>query len=221
MTRPSSRRDGGPNPDSRLRGRSPGSARVLIALAGVVVIVLAVGLAIAAGGGFGGPGAARATPMPSAAISVTLPELASASPSSGPLPSGASAIGIRATRIRVARLGIDLPIIEGDGIDAPFGKAAHFPGTAWPGGASNIYLYAHARDGMFIALWRAKRGDEVILQLVDRSLRTYVVTQVLPHVPWNAIQYLDRTPSEQLTLQTCTSYLPTAPRFIVIAVPKS
>jgi len=40
-------------------------------------------------------------------------------------------------------------------------------------------------------------------------------------VAWNAVQYLDPTPTEQLTLQTCTSYENTAPRFLVIAVPKS
>ncbi len=131
-----------------------------------------------------------------------------------------AALGIKATQIQIARLGIDMPIVEGDGIDAPLGKAAHFPGTAWPDGASNIYLYAHARDEMFIGLWQAKPGDEVVLQLVDDTQRTYVVSQILPKVAWNAIQYLDPTPTEQLTLQTCTSDQPTSPRFIVIAVPK-
>ena len=39
------------------------------------------------------------------------------------------------------------------------GKAAHFPGTGWPGGGTNIYIYGHAQDGMFIALWDARKGD--------------------------------------------------------------
>jgi len=119
----------------------------------------------------------------------------------------------------VERLEIDLPIIEGDGIDAPINKAAHFPSTGWPGGGTNIYIYGHAREGMFIALWEARRGDVVELDLVDGTTRRYVVTQVLPRVPWDAVEYLDPTPEEQLTLQTSTSYFPTAPRFIVIAVP--
>jgi hypothetical protein len=33
--------------------------------------------------------------------------------------------------------------------------------------------------------------------------------------------YLNPTPTEQLTLQTSTSYYATAPRFVVIAVPQS
>ena len=43
--------------------------------------------------------------------------------------------------------------------------------------------------------------------------------EVLPKVPLDAVKYLDPTPTEQLTLQTSTSYYPTAPRFVVIAVP--
>ncbi len=130
-------------------------------------------------------------------------------------------MGIQAKRIHIARLGINLAVIEGDGIDAPIGKAAHFPSSGWPGGGTNIYIYGHARTGMFISLWEARKGDTVVLDLVDGTTRTYVVTQVLPKVPWDSVQYLDPTPTEQLTLQTSTSYYPTAPRFIVIAVPKS
>jgi LPXTG-site transpeptidase (sortase) family protein len=124
-----------------------------------------------------------------------------------------------ATRIRIARLGIDLPIIEGDGIDAPIDKAAHYPGTGWPGGGTNIYLYGHARAGMFLPLWDARVGDTITLDLAGGGERTYRVVEVLPRVPWNAEQYLAPTPDEILTLQTSTSYYATAPRFIVIAEP--
>ena len=40
---------------------------------------------------------------------------------------------------------------------------------------------------MFISLWDARKGDTVVLDLVDGTSRTYVVTQVLPRVPWDAI----------------------------------
>jgi len=132
----------------------------------------------------------------------------------------ASMHAIVANRIVISRLGIDLRVVEGDGVDAPIGKVAHYPGTSWPGGGSNIYLYAHARDGMFINLWNARIGDEIILTLVDGSQRRYLVSQILPKVPWNDMSVLAATPTEQLTLQTCTSYQETAPRFLVIAVPE-
>jgi LPXTG-site transpeptidase (sortase) family protein len=124
-----------------------------------------------------------------------------------------------ARRIRIPRLDIDLQIVEGDGQDAPMRRAAHYPGTGWPGSGTNIYIYGHAQEGMFLALWDAKVGDEVFLDLKDGSTRSYLVTEVKPKVPWNALEYLDPTPTERLTLQTSTSYTPTAPRFIVIAEP--
>jgi LPXTG-site transpeptidase (sortase) family protein len=111
-------------------------------------------------------------------------------------------------------------IVEGDGLDAPLGRAAHYPGTSWPGGGSNIYLYAHARDGMFIKLWDAQVGDEVVLTLVDGSERRYVVSEIRPKVTWDDMSVLQPTPTEELSLQTCTAYLDTAPRFLVIAVPE-
>ncbi len=146
---------------------------------------------------------------------------ASATPAASPpaSPGPTANPGVVARRIIIERLGIDLPVVRGDGVDAPLGKAAHYPGTGWPNGGTNIYLYAHARDGMFINLWNARVGDTVDLALADGSTKAYRISKVLPHVPWDAIEYLDPTPTEQLTLQTCTSYEHTAPRFIVIAVP--
>ena len=219
--------------------------RVAIPATAALVVVLLAVFAIGLGAGAGqGSGTARPTASQAAAAFSDLPMVtvpptatpaltatastglaassaatgsASAPPSASPAPSAAGEV--RANRITIARLGIDIPIVEGDGIDTPIGKAAHYPGTAWPGGGSNIYLYGHARAGMFIGLWRARVGDRIELGLVDGTSRVYVVTKVLPKVPWNAMHYLDPTRTEQLTLQTCTSNYPTAPRFIVIAVP--
>ncbi len=161
------------------------------------------------------PTAAAASPGTTASALPAGSEATPPSASSTP----AAAKGIRANRIRIARLGIDLAIIEGDGIDAPIGKAAHFPGSAWPGDGSNVYIYGHARTGMFITLWKARVGDRIELDLVDGTSRTYAVIKVLPKVPWDAVTYLEPTKTEQLTVQTSTSYYPTAPRFVVIAAP--
>jgi sortase (surface protein transpeptidase) len=215
-----------------------GMPRRAATLAAVVaVIAVAVALASALGGGPAGSTPATAAPgtgpVASPAFSdlplVTVAPTATRAPTASPLDTGsatpspsptpAAEGGIRANRIRIARLGIDLAIIEGDGIDAPIGKAAHFPGSAWPGGGSNIYIYGHARTGMFITLWQAGVGDTIDLDLVDGTARVYVVTTVLPKVPWDAVMYLKPTATEQLTVQTSTSYYPTAPRFVVIAVP--
>ncbi len=160
------------------------------------------------------------TSVPSRAASVaSLPPASLSAATLAPFPPATTSAGVRATRIQLDRLDIDLPIVEGDGIDAPIGKVAHYPTSAWPGAGSNIYLYAHARTGMFLALWQARVGDRIGLDLVDGTSRFYRVTRVLPRVPYNAMQYLAPTPTEQLTLQTCTAYEADAPRFVVIAVP--
>ncbi len=202
----------------RVRGR----AAVLVAALAVLVVAAFIAL-----GGRPSPGAEpTGSPSGPASSAATLPPLPSSSaivPPTSSLPPivtpSPSPVGIVARRIQIPRLGIDLRIVEGDGLDAPMNKAAHYPGTGWPGGGTNIYLYAHAQTGMFLSLWQAKVGDQVVLDLVDGTTRTYVVTQVLPKVPYDALQYVAATPTEQLTLQTSTSYTPTAPRFIVIAVP--
>jgi len=203
------------------------------AIAGVAIVV---GLVIATGGGLGTtaptptPGDAQAvspafTDLPLVAVpptpavpAPTIGVTVAPTPASGSASPSASA-GVLANRIRIERLGIDLKIIEGDGIDAPINKAAHYPGSAWPGAGSNTYIYGHARKGMFLPLWKAREGDVVELDLVDGTTRTYVVDQVLPKVPWDAMKYVRPTATEQLTLQTSTSYHPTSPRFIVIALP--
>ena len=217
------------------------SRRAAAIVAGATVIAAAVFLAMTLGVGPSGTAPATATPGPIASpeysdvplvtIAPTASPLGTASarvsPSSSPpvtpaiSPSATPAAqrGIRANRIRIARLGIDLAIIEGDGVDAPIGKVAHYPGSAWPGDGSNVYIYGHARVGMFLPLWQVRVGDTVELDLVDGTSRTYVVAKVLPKVPFDAVTYLEPTPTEQLTLQTSTSYYPTAPRFVAIAVP--
>ncbi|MBF6606028.1 MAG: sortase [Chloroflexi bacterium] len=216
---------------SALRAGSPAGRRIVALGVVGLIAVSAIGTAIVLSGGFGGvsaggsgsggpslglSGGGGASGAPGATD--TLPPIATSPPT--PLPSPTPA-GIVATHILIARLGIDLPIVEGDGLDAPLGKAAHYPGSAWPGGGSNIYIYGHARVGMFLSLWQAQVGDKVVLTLADGTKRTYVVRKVLPDVPWDDVSYLNPTPTEQLTLQTSTSYYATAPRFVVIAVPQS
>lgn len=190
-------------------------------LVGGAIVVLAIAVALA--GGIGG-GSAVASPSPSGTsapstgptVTGTLPAIPTTTPLVTPTP---APLGIVARRIRIDRLGIDLQIVEGDGTEAPMNKAAHYPGTGWPGGGVNIYIYAHAQTGMFLTLWDAKVGDDVQLDLVDGTTRHYVVTDVTGKVPWNALDYLAATPPERLTLQTSTSYTATAPRFVVIAEP--
>jgi sortase (surface protein transpeptidase) len=130
-------------------------------------------------------------------------------------------------RIRIPRLAIDLALIEGDVARdvpnetspgaTPEGAAFHFPGTAVPGQPGNAYIYAHARAGMFLALWQATPGDRVEIDRPDGSKLDYVVSEVHPAVASSDVSWLQPTPDERLTLQTSTGPTPAYPRFVVVA----
>lgn len=125
----------------------------------------------------------------------------------------------RVDRIIVSRVGIDLPIRNGViGARVYERIAYHYPGTSWPGGHSNTYFYGHARAGSFLNLKYMRAGDIVMLHLVTGGWVRYKVTAVR-RVRWNDGRWTLLTSSERLTLQTCTSYYPTADKLVVVAVP--
>jgi hypothetical protein len=188
------------------------------------VLLLAVGIALVAGGqpqtGPVAPVAlpsvtATATPAPTATVgSAASP---TPLPTIGPIPDG--------YRVLMPRLGIDLPIAEGDlvrdSIDqqTPENYAFHFPGTAIPGTFGNSYLYAHARRGMFLTLWNARPGDEVTITTPAGAELKFIVTEVHPRVPPTETSWLQPAGDERLTLQTSTGPNKGDPRFVVVAAP--
>lgn len=143
---------------------------------------------------------------------------AATSPAVRPIPDG--------YRVQMPRLRIDLPIKEGDiarDIDdqqTPEHAAFHLPGTRIPGEGSNSYLYAHARTGMFLSLWEAREGDEVIIVAPDGTQLRYVVSEVHPRIPATETKWVQPTPTERVTLQTSTGPNPQDPRFVVVALPR-
>ena len=189
------------------------------------VLALCLGLVLIAGVRVETP----ASPPPSAVTAVT----------ASPLPSPTSlTVAPRATptatptpaippgyRIKIARLVIDLPIAEGDierdtvRQETPNNFAFHLPGTALPGDRGNTYIYAHARTGMFLSLWNARVGDEVVIVAPDGRQRAYVVREVHPRVEPTDVSWAQPTTTERLTLQTSTGPNPGDPRFVVIAMP--
>lgn len=164
--------------------------------------------------------AVMTTPMPSATVMSSPLPSPTVTPSAKPTPRIPDGY-----RVKVPRLAIDLPIAEGDiQRDAvlqqtPESFAFHLPGTAIPGEGGNAYLYAHARRGMFLTLWSAQTGDEVVVVTPDARELRYVVSEVHWRVDPTDVSWIAPTDSERLTLQTSTGPNPGDPRFIVIALP--
>jgi len=198
--------------------------RSFTVLAGV--LLLAVGIALVAGGGLPRAGSVAPLAIPSPTASATPAPTASGEsptlsptpvPTLGPIPDG--------YRVLLPRLGIDLPIAEGD-VErdvvvqrTPENFAFHFPGTAIPGTVGNSYIYAHARTGMFLSLWNARVGDQVSITTPAGVELKFVVTEVHPRVPPADTSWLQPSADERLTLQTSTGPNSGDPRFVVIAAP--
>jgi sortase (surface protein transpeptidase) len=164
----------------------------------------------------------------SSPVAPTLQPIAESSPAL----STAKPIAIAGSRIAVPRLGIDLPLElgeiardvprEGYAGATPENVAFVFPSSRLPGEGGNTYIYAHARVGMFLSLWGAKLGDEVVIYRPDDGgRRSYRVTLIAPRVNPTDAHWLDPNGEERLTLQTSTGPNPTDPRFIVVAYPEA
>lgn len=137
-----------------------------------------------------------ATPSPSAVVVVvatpspliTLPPLGSGGPPSA-IPSIPADRVV--TRVRVAALKIDLPVIRDPGV--PCGVALEYVDShlGQPGQGRATYLYSHAQAGMFLPILDASKvsngnkmkGMVVEVWTSDDQRFLYEITRVLRHVP--------------------------------------
>lgn len=187
--------------------------------------LLALGAVLVLGGS---PPPEPFRPTPAASIPSLLPASGASGASAAPT-AGAASTAIPAIpegyRVAVPRLGIDLPIAEGDlARDAerqatPEGYAFHFPGSGLPGDDRNCYLYAHARPNMFLALWDVRIGDVILITTPRGGQLRYVVEEIHPRVPPSDLAWTQGTPPARLTLQTSTGPNAGDPRFVVVARP--
>ena len=102
---------------------------------------------------------------------------------------------------------------------------AHALGSANPGDAGNVYLFAHSTDAfynvgkynaVFFLLGKLSKGDEVFIYYKGRKFK-YIVDQVKVVSP-NEIDYLAGNPDEKsLTLQTDCPTGTTIMRLLVVA----
>jgi LPXTG-site transpeptidase (sortase) family protein len=149
-------------------------------------------------------------PPPSPIIS----PLASVSPQ-GP----GSEVPPEGMRIKIAQLGLDLPVVAGDGVNAPLFKAVLYPWLAQPGSGKRSMIYAHARTGMFGPLFQAKVGQVIEIDRPQAAPGRYVISEYYPAWKSTDVRWLQPANQEQLILVTCTTYNENDPRIIVVAKP--
>ena len=79
------------------------------------------------------------------------------------------------------RIGIDLPVLEGDGYRVPEDAAAHFPEHCLARRGLEYLFYGHAREGLFLELWHMRTGDLVEMTMADGTIE-YPSEEILPVV---------------------------------------
>ena len=105
--------------------------------------------------------------------------------------------------LRVPRLGIEVPVLEGTS-DATLNRGVgHIPGTALPGQPGNLAITGH-RDGFFRPLKDLVPGDIVDIERGQTAPQTdrYVVRNTKIVFPSDT-SVLHRTAGSTLTLVTC------------------
>ena len=156
---------------------------------------------------------------------------ASPVPSTKPTPEPtASEVARVATRVVVPALGIDLPVIKPTGGPNAYpvcDVAMYIESLAQPGQPGATYLYAHAREGMFLSILEASRvnnGRRMIGMLVqvytsDNMVFLYEIYQVRRHE--ETLDDALAAKSETLWLQTSEGPRGTPGKTQVIAKPIS
>jgi hypothetical protein len=168
-------------------------------------------------------------------VTATSGSLTSPSVSPGLSPSPAATGKGLATRVVIRSLGIDLPVIsgateipdQGPAGYPPCDVALYLPEFVQPGQRGATYLYAHAREGMFLPLLLASEqrdGAGLIGMLVevytdDDRQYVYSISEVRRHaLDFSLAQDIPRR-SRRLVLQTSEGPRGTVPKLQVLAEP--
>jgi hypothetical protein len=194
-------------------------------------ILTAIGVALLANGlmtyttAVQAPTAALALPSyeppPTLSPSIVLPNGADVGPSAS-FPADRVA-----TRIVIKRLGIDLPIMLQTSNYGEFplcDVALYLPMLGQPGQGRATYIYAHAREGMFLPLLTESEkpdngahmiGMAVEIYTSDDWRFVYTVKEVRPHQ--TSLDAAFHTNTERLFLQTSEGPHGTVPKLQVVA----
>jgi hypothetical protein len=174
------------------------------------------------------------TPSPVATVPLELPGAGESFVPGTPLPSmlpigWPTAPSDRvATRVVIRDLSIDLPVIAPGDEDYPLcGVAMYFTELGQPGGGRAVYLYAHARAGMFLPILDASKirdGQRMLGMIVDvMASDNFVFKYEISQVRRHQVTMTDAVAAqaEELWLQTSEGPRGTPGKTQVVARPYS
>jgi len=123
----------------------------------------------------------------------------------------------QAVRIQVPAIGVDAPIVQGDGWEQLKKGVGQHVGTANPGQNGNVVLSAHndVFGEIFRDLDKLKPGDTIILY-TNQRLYSYVVTGAQIVLP-TQVEVMAPGAEASVTLISCYPYLVDKKRIVVSA----
>ena len=121
----------------------------------------------------------------------------------------------QANRVQIPAIGVDAPVVQGDGDEQLKKGVGQNYSSANPGKSGNVILSAHndVYGEIFRDLDQLKTGDEIVIHTNQRAY-TYVVmnTQV---VEPTYVKVMDQTTDATVTLISCYPYLVDNQRIVV------
>lgn len=131
-----------------------------------------------------------------------------------PLPTPAP---VQAVRIQIPAIGVDAPVVQGDGWEQLKKGVGQHVGSANPGERGNVVLSAHndIYGEIFRDLDKLRPGDQIILYTQQKAY-TYVVTESHVVEPTDT-KWLAPTDEPVVTLISCYPYLVDNQRIVVRA----
>ena len=123
----------------------------------------------------------------------------------------------QAVRIQIPAIGVDHPVVQGDGFEQLKKGVGQSAGTPNPGQDGNVVLSAHndVFGEIFRHLDRLNPGDEVILFTSQRTY-TYIVQQTQIVEP-TRVEVMAQTREPVVTLISCYPYMVDDQRIVVSA----
>lgn len=122
----------------------------------------------------------------------------------------------QATRIQIPAIGIDAPVVQGDGWEQLKKGVGQYVGSVNPGDDGNIVLSAHNDifGEIFRELDQLKPGDQITLFTNQRAYNYVIVDNKV--VEPTAVEVMDQTEQPTVTLISCYPYLVDDQRIVVI-----
>ena len=111
-----------------------------------------------------------------------------------------AAVGVPLAVLRIPKIGVVVPVLEGTDDFSLNRGVGHIEGTPRPGDAGNVGIAGH-RDGFFRGLKDVATGDRIEM-VTSKGTEVFQVDRITVVAP-EEVSVLAATPSPHLTLVTC------------------